>query len=267
MRSQLNDSENITKVRTKVTTQNEGTRGFKHIREAFEKDIIPFVKSLKDTFTTFDQGLFKEITEMKEAFNQMETKQILSQDVLCIAMRVDVVNNCVRPVNDNHLAYAEMEQSYIGEYSKVLELEAELSKKKDMVKKVVYNELSNRFYNSHVVALAMYKLDLPPLSLKLKRNREVHVDYLKQAKAHADTLCAIFEQAKDLKPLDNVLDYACKFTTRIQELQIKSAEPSESTRNTPKQADSQNSKNTNQPLLTFIGVKSFTKAEQSTTSL
>ncbi|GKE30463.1 hypothetical protein Tco_1445847 [Tanacetum coccineum] len=66
----------------------------------------------------------------------------------------------------------------------------------------------------------MYKLDLPPLSLKLKRNREVLVDYLKQAKAHADTLCAIFEQAKDLKPLDNALDYACKFTTRIQELLV-----------------------------------------------
>ncbi|GJU59019.1 hypothetical protein Tco_1236785 [Tanacetum coccineum] len=104
-------------------------------------------------------------------------------------MHDDVVNNCVVPINDNHLAYVEMEQSYIDEYSKVLELDVELSKKKYMVE-------------------------------KLKRNREVHVDYLKQAKAHADTLHAIVEQARALKPLDNALDYACKFTTRIQELLV-----------------------------------------------
>ncbi|GJY50833.1 hypothetical protein Tco_0441680 [Tanacetum coccineum] len=202
-------------------------------------------KSLRGTFTTFDQGLFKEITKMKEVFNQMQTKvdkcsverkcfeikekalllqndhlleQILSQDVLCIAMHADVVNNCVVLVNDNHLAYAEMEQSYIDEYIKVLELKAELSKMKDMVEKVVYDELSNQcsrienqFNNSHVIALRMYKQDLPPLYTKLKWNREVHVDYLKQAKAYADTLHSIVEQARALKPLDNLLDYACKY--------------------------------------------------------
>nr|GEU65306.1 ribonuclease H-like domain-containing protein [Tanacetum cinerariifolium] len=45
----------------------------------------------------------------------------------------------------------------------------------------------------------MFKLDLEPLSLKLRKNRE---------------------QARALKPLDNHLDYACKFTTRIQELLV-----------------------------------------------
>ncbi|GJR79366.1 hypothetical protein Tco_0150151 [Tanacetum coccineum] len=197
------------------------------------------------------------------------------------------LNNCVVPANDNNLAYAELEHSYIDEYSKVLELETELSKKQDMVEKVVYDELSNRcsrienrcisleikvqqykesfqnnrscqnqdvpafleFFkindlkarlqrknatisnlkdhiatlkaksvsdydvqvnNSHVIALGMYKLDMPPRSPKLKRNKEVHVDYLKQAKSHGVTLRDIVEQARALKPLDNVLDYACK---------------------------------------------------------
>ncbi|GKC94972.1 hypothetical protein Tco_1160414 [Tanacetum coccineum] len=63
-------------------------------------------------------------------------------------------------------------------------------------------------------------LDLQPLSPKLRKNREAHVDYLKQTKERADTLCAIVMQAKALKPLDNTLDYACKFTTRIQELLV-----------------------------------------------
>ncbi|GKC32005.1 retrovirus-related pol polyprotein from transposon TNT 1-94, partial [Tanacetum coccineum] len=74
--------------------------------------------------------------------------------------------------------------------------------------------------NSCVIAPEMYKLDLQPLSPKLRNNREVHVDYLKQTKKHADTLCNIIEQARALQPLDSALDYSCKFTTRIQELLV-----------------------------------------------
>ncbi|GJZ88650.1 integrase, catalytic region, zinc finger, CCHC-type containing protein [Tanacetum coccineum] len=39
-----------------------------------------------------------------------------------------------------------------------------------------------------LIAQGMFKLDLQPLSSKLKKNREAHVDYLKQTKEHADTL-------------------------------------------------------------------------------
>nr|GEX14597.1 hypothetical protein [Tanacetum cinerariifolium] len=65
------------------------------------------------------------------------------------------------------------------------------------------------FNNSNVISPGMFKLDFPPLSLKLRKNREVHVDYLKQTKEHADTLFEIIEKARALKPLDNELHYAC----------------------------------------------------------
>ncbi|GJT92508.1 hypothetical protein Tco_1081353 [Tanacetum coccineum] len=143
--------------------------GFEHIWGAFKKDVKPFVKTLKEYFHMFDQGLAKEITDMREVFNQMETEvikyfvdkkyfeikkkelfiendrlleHIICQDAMCIAMHADLDNKCIVPANDNHLEYAKMEQSYIDEYSKALELEAKLSKKKDMVEKDVYNELS-----------------------------------------------------------------------------------------------------------------------------
>ncbi|GKD44791.1 hypothetical protein Tco_1269436 [Tanacetum coccineum] len=64
--------------------------------------------------------------------NDRLLEHIICQDVMCIAMHADLENKCVVPTNDNHLEYAKMEQSYIDGYSKVLELEAELSKKKDM---------------------------------------------------------------------------------------------------------------------------------------
>ncbi|GKB24759.1 hypothetical protein Tco_0864160 [Tanacetum coccineum] len=59
-----------------------------------------------------------------------------------------------------------------------------------------------------VIALIVYKLDLEPLSLKLKNNREAHIDYIRITKENTDTLRDIVEQARTSNPLDNALAYA-----------------------------------------------------------
>ncbi|GJR62529.1 retrovirus-related pol polyprotein from transposon TNT 1-94 [Tanacetum coccineum] len=64
----------------------------------------------------------------------------------------------------------------------------------------------------------MYKLDLEPLAPRLLKNRDAHIGYIKHTQTQADILRGIVEQAKALKPLDNLLDYACKYTKHIQEL-------------------------------------------------
>ncbi|GJY75787.1 integrase, catalytic region, zinc finger, CCHC-type containing protein [Tanacetum coccineum] len=48
----------------------------------------------------------------------------------------------------------------------------------------------------------------------------VHQGYLKFAKDHVATLHKLLEHARALKPLDENLDYACKFAQRIQELLV-----------------------------------------------
>nr|GEY59006.1 retrovirus-related Pol polyprotein from transposon TNT 1-94 [Tanacetum cinerariifolium] len=242
--------------------------------------------------------------EKKELFieNDRLLEYIICQYVMCTAMHADLDNKYVGPANDNHLEYAKMKQSYIYEYNKVLELEAELSKKKETVEKDVYNELlkqSSRL-EQHCIILEitvqqmkerMYKLDLEPLYPKVRKNKEAHVDYLKKDKEHADTLCDVIEQARAQQPLDNALEYACKFTTRTQELlvyvsatfpsslhvneklvaitpmnkskKVRFKEPKKSTSNTPTQTDSQNSKITNQPLLPSAGVKWSSKSNKN----
>ncbi|GKB15054.1 hypothetical protein Tco_0848977 [Tanacetum coccineum] len=318
----------------------------------------------------FDQGLAKEITDMKEVYNQMETEvtkcsverkyfqiekkelfiendrlleHIICQDVMCIAMHADLDNKCVVHANDDNLAYAEMEQSFIDEYSRCVKLEVELSKMNDIVEKDVYNELSKRslrleqhcinleitvqqmkeslrnkkpcnnqdapefpeFFeihelkarlqkkntiisnlkdhiaslngknvfdcivsvnNSCVITLGMYKLDLKPLSPLHKKNRDAHLDYLKETRKNTDILRDIVEEARDLSPSDNNLGHVCNYVQRIQELlayvgatcpdskieskkvvaakpmnkqkKVRFKEPKNSTSNTSKQADS-----------------------------
>ncbi|GJZ74280.1 retrovirus-related pol polyprotein from transposon TNT 1-94 [Tanacetum coccineum] len=304
----LDNFDKVVKVKTKVTAQNEGTWGFKYIRKAFEKNVIPFMKSLRESFQDF------KINEMKAVFNQMafEVEQCYV-DTKCfeiqkkeLFLEIDqlleliISQDIVHTVVNSYAAivdYVKMEKSFVDEYNECLKLKTELSKKNEMVEKAVYNELPKRcsriknhciyleiekqqlkeiirsnkpcqnqnapefkeFFeinnlkaqlkgrdttisnlkkhianmkekvvadcseyvnNSRVIAPGMYKLDLQPLSSTLRKNKEVHEDYLKVTKEHADTLRGIVEQAKALEPSDNALDYACKYAQRIQELLV-----------------------------------------------
>ncbi|GKD99607.1 hypothetical protein Tco_1387591, partial [Tanacetum coccineum] len=56
-------------------------------------------------------------------------------------------------------------------------------------------------------------LDLEPLSPKLLKKRDAHIDYIKHTQEHADTLREIVKHTRALRPLDSDLDSACqKFT-------------------------------------------------------
>ncbi|GJY46457.1 hypothetical protein Tco_0435520 [Tanacetum coccineum] len=50
----------------------EGEWGFEHIKDVFQNEIIPFLKTLKDIFNVFDKDLLNEVTEVQTVFNQME---------------------------------------------------------------------------------------------------------------------------------------------------------------------------------------------------
>ncbi|GJY72193.1 hypothetical protein Tco_0475896 [Tanacetum coccineum] len=244
--------------------------------------------------------------DIRTSFNQF------GQNVICIAMHDDLDNKCVLPANDGNLAYAEMEQSYIDEYSRCLKLEAELSKKKDMVEKAVYNKLSNKCtrLEKHCISLEIkvqqnkesFHNDRPCKNQDapefpeffeindLKAQLQKKNTKISNLKDHIATLKRK-KQARALQPLDSALDYACKFTTRIQELlvyvtatcpssinkskklvvvtpmnksrKVKFTKPSTSTSNILKQVDSQNTQTTNKPLLTSTGVNISTHASGS----
>ncbi|GJT35745.1 integrase, catalytic region, zinc finger, CCHC-type containing protein [Tanacetum coccineum] len=53
-------------------TITEGSWGFEHTKACFRDEIIPFVKALKDLFSTFNQHLVDELSEVQNVFYQME---------------------------------------------------------------------------------------------------------------------------------------------------------------------------------------------------
>nr|GEZ13211.1 retrovirus-related Pol polyprotein from transposon TNT 1-94 [Tanacetum cinerariifolium] len=72
LKSHLASFDMVVKERTTSTAITEGTWGFEHTKACFRDDIIPFVKALKELFTSFDQCLIDEVTELQNIFKQME---------------------------------------------------------------------------------------------------------------------------------------------------------------------------------------------------
>ncbi|GJU60567.1 hypothetical protein Tco_1238333, partial [Tanacetum coccineum] len=68
----LGQFDNVVKKRITPDALTEGGWGFEHTNAVFLKEIIPFLKTLKDIFSVFDKDLLNEITEVQTVFNQME---------------------------------------------------------------------------------------------------------------------------------------------------------------------------------------------------
>ncbi|GKC80959.1 retrovirus-related pol polyprotein from transposon TNT 1-94, partial [Tanacetum coccineum] len=144
---------------------------------------------------------------------------------------------------------------------------------------------------SKVITPGMFKLDLEPLSPKVLKNRDAHIDYIKHTQENDDILQELVEHARALRPLDSDLDSACKHVQKIQELlvyitatcpsltkpseklvaitpmnknkKVRFAEPATSSSNTQKQVDSHKKQDSNKHVLPSTGMKSSTSASRS----
>ncbi|GJW85842.1 retrovirus-related pol polyprotein from transposon TNT 1-94 [Tanacetum coccineum] len=143
-----------------------------------------------------------------------------------------------------------------------------------------------------VLAPGRYPIDVEPIPPRLKKNREVHLHYIKRLKENVETLREIVEDAKVERPLDTSLASACRYTKHSQELleyvigtcpkdfgprnkqnastnslRKKGAtfvEPREtSTHNTPPQVEHQKINSTNVPGIPSTGVKGASAASMS----
>ncbi|GJT47151.1 hypothetical protein Tco_0955866 [Tanacetum coccineum] len=69
-----------------------------------------------------------------------------------------------------------------------------------------------------VLANGRYVMDVEPIPPRNRKNREVHLHYLKHLKESVETLREIVEEAKVDRPLDSSLAFACFYTKHSQEL-------------------------------------------------
>ncbi|GKD43177.1 hypothetical protein Tco_1267822, partial [Tanacetum coccineum] len=66
------------------------------------------------------------------------------------------------------------------------------------------------------IAPGMFKLDINPISHRLKNNRDAHEVYLEKTIENTDTLRGLVECAKKQNPSEPLLESACMFTKHVQ---------------------------------------------------
>ncbi|GJR28950.1 integrase, catalytic region, zinc finger, CCHC-type containing protein [Tanacetum coccineum] len=143
-----------------------------------------------------------------------------------------------------------------------------------------------------VLAPGRYPIDVETIPSRLKKNREVHLHYIKHLKENVETLREIVEEAKVKRPLDTSLASACRYTKHSQELleyvigtcpkdfsphdkqnastnslrkkRVTFVEPCEtSTHNIPPQVEHLKINSTNAPGIPSTGVKGTSAASRS----
>ncbi|GJU69971.1 hypothetical protein Tco_1256230 [Tanacetum coccineum] len=128
--------DKVVKVRTTPDAITEGSWGFEDTKVVFNQEVIPFIKTLRDLFKDFDNGLLSELNEMKTIFNQMEAvveqcsvdkkyfdiqkkeifldndrllEHIICQDVMNILMHADSISINVLSANNECLLHDNLE--------------------------------------------------------------------------------------------------------------------------------------------------------------
>ncbi|GKC05301.1 hypothetical protein Tco_0996911, partial [Tanacetum coccineum] len=91
---------------------------------------------------------------------------------------------------------------------------------KDNLRKLTGKAVVDDVVTLHPINPELLKVDVAPLAPRLQNNRTVHSDYIRHTQEETATLREIVEQGKSLDPLNNSLDYGCKYTKRIQGLLI-----------------------------------------------
>ncbi|GJZ81396.1 retrovirus-related pol polyprotein from transposon TNT 1-94 [Tanacetum coccineum] len=91
---------------------------------------------------------------------------------------------------------------------------------KNELRKLKGKDLANNVVTKSTIDPEMLKINVEPIAPRLLNNRTAHSDYLRHTQEQAAIFKEIVEQGKSQNPLNNSLDYACKYTKRIQELLI-----------------------------------------------
>ncbi|GJV60100.1 retrovirus-related pol polyprotein from transposon TNT 1-94 [Tanacetum coccineum] len=145
----------------------EGERGFEQIKECYLAKVIPFFKTIKEHFEGIQKALVKEVKEMKEIFEQMESEveqNVVDKQCAEIERKNLLIENenLIADCLSNELLYSvmndvntisrffELLNAYTVEQARCLELEAEISKLKHKIQKDYHSDMIKHFSNLEI---------------------------------------------------------------------------------------------------------------------
>ncbi|GJT46646.1 hypothetical protein Tco_0955361 [Tanacetum coccineum] len=197
------------------------------IKGAFKKDVMPFSENLKETFKFFKKGFIAEVKEMKDIFEQMK------DEIDQCSVAKEFFDSRIQKIEDENasLAFQISENNNLRAQLKGKFSESQMNHNGTSVNTKLSRPLTlgNKLYSvtplpkSKVIPKVVEKNDLSksvPSHLNTKKIIEKCTKVLALA-----TLHELLEEARALKPLDEHIGHASKFTKRIQELLVYVSAP------------------------------------------
>nr|GFA87037.1 hypothetical protein [Tanacetum cinerariifolium] len=242
LKSHFANFDMVVKERTTATAITKGTWGFEHTKACFRDDIILFVKAFKELFTSFDQYLIDEVTEVQHTYKQLYDSIKFS--------RVRSKEQCDDLINKVNLKSAEVSYLNASLQEKVLVITA----LKEQLSKLKGKAVLTEAVSLNPIDPELLKVDVAPLVPKLHKNRTAHIDYIRYTLDEAATLREIIESERLLSPLNTSLDYALAVKPKNKTKQIRPTEqPTKSGKTTVATPPSANL-DSNTPVLSSTGV-------------
>ncbi|GJV67549.1 retrovirus-related pol polyprotein from transposon TNT 1-94 [Tanacetum coccineum] len=119
---------------------------------------------------------------------------------------------------------------------------------------------------SATIAPGIFKLDIEPISRRLKNNKDAHEVYFEKTIENTDILRGLevlVYVSKSCPSLTKPCEKLFVVTPMNKDKKVRFAKPVTSSSNIPKQTDSRRTKDSNKPLLTSTGVNTTTSASGS----
>nr|GEU64657.1 hypothetical protein [Tanacetum cinerariifolium] len=263
---------------------------FNKIKEDFGKDSVENVKKDIDEIETInielEHSVVKLLSENENLRKEREHLESIYKDQFDSIRKTWVQSkehwdSLISQINAKSLENLDLNAQLQEKVFAITTLKNELRKLKG--KNVVNTVVSKP---NTIITLGMFKLDIEPISPRLKNNMDAHEVYIDKTIEYTNTLHGFVKRARTQDPSEPLLEFACMFTKHVQELLVcasqtcpNSPKPSEklvavtpinkdkrvrfaklviSSNNISKQADSLITKDSNKPLLTSTGVKPTT---------
>ncbi|GJR46265.1 hypothetical protein Tco_1314368 [Tanacetum coccineum] len=182
-----------------------------------EKDTV--IRKLKDRIKSLSgkdsvENVKKDIDEIETINIELEHNQFDS----IRKTRVQSKEHCdslIAQINAKSVENLDLNAQLQEKVFAITALKNELRKLKG--KNVVDTAVSKP---NATIAPRMFKLDIEPISHKLKNNKDAHEVYIEKTIENTDTLCGFIERARTQNPSEPLLEFACMFTKHVQELLV-----------------------------------------------
>nr|GFA61553.1 hypothetical protein [Tanacetum cinerariifolium] len=174
------------------------------------------------------QGKDNVIHQLKKELFQL---QVTHQDTDC-TLRVQTTDSQITKLTDQVTHLQEQNDLFRAENDRIEQHYKELydsikitrAKHIEQVTKVTTENMhlktgvSKATVNPLVSAGDKHAIDVEPIVLHLRNNRNAHLDYLRHLKESVEMIRDIVEEAKVVRPLDRSIVSACRYTKHFHEL-------------------------------------------------